>query len=498
MFPGIRSYWLVSSLALCASSAWAAEPGSSAAGAEPNASVVVVLDASSSMLGKIGKATKMSIARDVTHELIGSWDTRLNVGLTAYGHRQSKDCNDIEAVVPLGPLNPESFNAAVDRLKPKGKTPLSAAIKNAADQLGYAQRKSTIIVISDGIENCGGDPCAVAAELEKKGIEFTAHVVGLGSISAAESKELACIAEKTGGEYRGAKDAAALKEALGGLVQQVEQQGGLREPIVGASGASLRQLPEETSGNVRIVAVRTPGGVPLKTVWRIRNADKSKQVGVADGRQSASFSLPPGQYRLLAGAASATSGNAAADLPFEVGPGKNHVLELAYNSGRMTFASFEFEGGPPAQCIFRIRPDGSKQPAGTADLRSKPDFELLSGKYVATVGFGNATVTHSFEVQPGSESSQNIYMNVGRTTLRAVPSPGGKPISKIHWNVYQRKPDGSRGSHVSTADYRTQPTFILVPADYLVRVDVDGGKRTEHVFSVRTGVASSEEFVIAQ
>jgi len=499
MFLRIRSCGVVSLLLWCTSTVWAAEPGSAAAGAEPGASVVLVLDVSSSMLGKIGKTTKMSVARDVTHELIASWDPRLNVGLTAYGHRKSKSCEDIEAVVPLGPLNPESFNAAVDGLKPTGKTPLAAAIKNAADQLGYAQRKATIIVLTDGIENCGGDPCAVAAELEKKGIEFTAHVVGLGSISAADSKQLACIAKKTGGEFRGAKDAAALKEALGGLVQQVEQEGGLHPPVVGAGGASLRQLPEQTSGNVKILAVRTPGGVPLTTVWRIWTADKSKVVGQVDAKPIASLSLPPGQYRLVAYSLASESGNAAADLPFEVGPGKNHVLELAYNSGRMIFATFEYEGGPPISSIFRIRPDGGKQTSGAADRRTKPGFELMSGKYVATVQAGeNAKLTVSFEVQPGSDSSQNIYLNVGKARLRAVPSPGGKPISKIHWNLYQRNPDGSRGARVATEDYRTHPRFILVPGDYVARIDIDGGKRTEHPFSVRTGAESSEEFVVGQ
>jgi Ca-activated chloride channel family protein len=494
MFPRMKSYWLASSLWLCATTASAAEPGSPAVGAEPSASVVLVLDASSSMLGKLGKTTKMSMARDVTHELIAGWDTRLNVGLTAYGHRQSKDCKDIEAVVPLGPLNPEAFNAAVDRLKPKGKTPLAAAIRNAAEQLGYAQRKSTIIVISDGIENCGGDPCAVAAELEKKGIEFTAHVVGLGSISAAESKQLACIAEKSGGEYRGAKDAAALKEALGGLVQQVEQQGGLRPPVVGASGASLRQLPEETSGNVKIISVRTPGGVPLQTVWRIWNADKTKLAAQADSKLRPTFSLPPGQYRLIATAGS----NAVADLPFEVVPGKNHVLELAFNSGQMTFATFEVEGGPPIQSIFRIRPEGSKQLSGSADLRSKPGFELMSGKYVATIEIGNAKLTRSFEVQPGSDSSQDVAMNVGRATLRAVPSPGAAPLSKAHWRLWQLNADGSKGAHAGGEDYRSHPEFILAQGDYVVRVDIDGGRRKEQKFSVRAGAESSEEIVVGQ
>src|SRR4051812_2542602 len=299
MWKQTRAVRWVLGLLLGTSAAPGAEPSSAPA---TSASVVLVLDASSSMLGAIGKSTKMKVARDVTHDLLGSWDARLNVGLTAYGHRQAKSCEDIEAVVPLGPLNREAFNAAVDRLKPKGKTPLAAAIRNAADQLGYAQRKATIIVITDGIENCGGDPCAVAAELKAKGIDFTAHVVGLGALSAKDSKQLACIAEKTGGEYRGAKDAPALKAALAGLVGQVEEQAGLRPATVGADGASLRELPEQTSGNVKIRAVRTPGGVPLQTVWRIWNADKSKVVDQSDATKQHTFHLPPGSYRLVASA----------------------------------------------------------------------------------------------------------------------------------------------------------------------------------------------------
>src|ERR1043165_8717071 len=140
-------------LLLCAAAVSAAEPG---------ASVVVVLDASSSMLGPMGKSTKMKVARQVTHALLKDWDPRMSVGLTAYGHRKPKSCEDIEAVVPLGPLNRQAFGAAVDHLKPRGRTPLAAAIRSAAEQLGYARRKATVIVITDGVENCGGDPCAVA------------------------------------------------------------------------------------------------------------------------------------------------------------------------------------------------------------------------------------------------------------------------------------------------------------------------------------------------
>jgi Ca-activated chloride channel family protein len=489
MWKQTRAVRWVLVLLLGTSATPGAEPGSAPA---TGASVVLVLDASSSMLGAIGKNTKMKVARDVTHDLLGSWDERLNVGLTAYGHRQAKSCGDIEAVVPLGPLNREAFNTAVDGLKPKGRTPLAAAIRNAADQLGYAQRKATIIVITDGIENCGGDPCAVAAELKAKGIDFTAHVVGLGALSAKDSKQLACIAEKTGGEYRGAKDAPALKAALGGLVGQVEEQGGLRPPTVGAGGASLRELPEQTSGNVKIRAVRTPGGVPLQTVWRIWNADKSKVVEQSDATKQHTFHLPPGSYRLVASA----GGNVKTELPLEVAAGKNHALELAFNSGRVKFSTFEFDGGPSIQSIFRINPDGWKGGSAEEDLRSAPDFELMAGKYQLHVQVGNAKITRAFEVTPGSDTSQSIAMDVGKVTLRAVTTPGGTPISKNHWRLSSVPADGAKGAFVAGEDYRSAPKFILAAGDYLAKVEIDGGKKVEHRFAVKAGGNTSEEILV--
>lgn len=487
------TWWLGVVLLMGATGARAAAPDG-----ERSASVVLILDASSSMLGAIGKgnkARKMKVARDVTHELLAGWDARMQVGLTAYGHRKPKSCTDIEAVVPLGPLNRQAFSAAVDRLKPRGRTPLAAALRNAAEQLGYAHRKATVIVITDGLENCGGDPCAVAAELRQKGIDFRAHVVGLGAISSVESKQLACVAEKGGGEYHDAKDAAALKAALGGLVDQLAEQGGLRSPTVGAGGASLRELPE-TAANVQITSVRTPGGAPLRSVWRIWNADKTKQVGLADQKQAAAFDLAPGQYRLLAREAD-FAGNAEADLPFEVSPGQHHALELAYNSGHVTFSTFEVAGGPPVDSVFRIRRKNESDVAGVADWKSAPQFELLAGHYELAVELGNARVRREFAVQPGSETAQNVDLDIGVVIVTVVASPGGQTLHDAHWRIFQIAADGSLASAGST-DYHGQWDFTLEQGDYVARVEIDGGRKGEKHFSVKAGGKTREELVMGK
>ena len=103
----------------------------------------------------------------------------------AYGHREKGSCEDIELVVPPARASAGAITAAADGLKFLGKTPLSAAVRQAAESLKYTEDKATVILITDGVETCNADPCAVGTELEQAGIDFTAHVVGFGLTAEA-------------------------------------------------------------------------------------------------------------------------------------------------------------------------------------------------------------------------------------------------------------------------------------------------------------------------
>src|SRR6185436_2449285 len=85
---------------------------------------VLVLDASGSMSEKIGNETKMKIAQDAVRKLIAGWDADVPLGLTAYGHR-TPTCDDIETILPIGPVDRKLFMKTVDELQPKDSTPLT-------------------------------------------------------------------------------------------------------------------------------------------------------------------------------------------------------------------------------------------------------------------------------------------------------------------------------------------------------------------------------------
>ncbi|HUH77315.1 MAG TPA: VWA domain-containing protein, partial [Devosia sp.] len=175
--------------------------------------VVIVYDASGSMWGQIDGVSKLEIAREVMGDLVQNWSDNTNLGLVAYGHRSEGDCRDIQTLIEPGPVDRASFIDTVNAIRPKGKTPISAAVQHAAELLSYRDNPATVVLISDGLETCQADPCALAEQLSRQGVKFTAHVVGFDLDDGANA-QLACIADNTGGVFVPAQNADELKEAL--------------------------------------------------------------------------------------------------------------------------------------------------------------------------------------------------------------------------------------------------------------------------------------------
>ncbi|MEM7320949.1 MAG: VWA domain-containing protein, partial [Pseudomonadota bacterium] len=148
--------------------------------AAANENVMVVFDGSNSMWGQIDRNAKIEIARDVMENLLGDWTEERSVGLMAYGHRRRGDCGDIEVLVEPGQQSRQTILNQINAITPTGKTPLTDAVEAAAKALSYTDQPATVVLISDGLESCERDPCALAKALKQGGVGFTAHVVGFG------------------------------------------------------------------------------------------------------------------------------------------------------------------------------------------------------------------------------------------------------------------------------------------------------------------------------
>ena len=181
--------------------------------AQKPARVMIVLDASGSMWAQLGGKPKIEIAREAIGEMLRGWDPNVEVGLMAYGHRRKGDCNDIEVLSQPAQVDAVRLTNLVNGIRPNGMTPLSAAVRQAAEALKFSEQPATVILVSDGIETCKADPCELAAELEKLGVGFTVHVIGF-DVQRQDEGGLRCLASTTGGRYLSARDAATLRESL--------------------------------------------------------------------------------------------------------------------------------------------------------------------------------------------------------------------------------------------------------------------------------------------
>jgi hypothetical protein len=182
--------------------------------------VLFVLDASGSMAGRVEGRPKIAVAREVLAGALAELPPDVAVGLEAYGHRRGSDCGDIEVLVPAGPRRGPAIEKAMRALQPRGKTPITGALEQAAEQARRLGGPTSVVLISDGQETCGGDPCAAVAKLRDAGVAVTFHVVGF-DVAAAESAQLRCIAEAGGGTYFGADSAGALSSALASVREKV-------------------------------------------------------------------------------------------------------------------------------------------------------------------------------------------------------------------------------------------------------------------------------------
>lgn len=189
--------------------------------------VLIVFDASGSMEEKIGSETKIHIAKRVLEDVLLKADTEVNLGLRVYGLSNPTgkpyiDCTDSRLLVFPGTNNRRTIISEIHKILPKGFTPITYSLSQAVrDLLPYEGEKS-IILISDGQETCGGDPCELAHDINTQNIDLKIDVVGFGiRDDYLAQKQLKCIALNTEGKYFSADSAEELAYGLSQTINKV-------------------------------------------------------------------------------------------------------------------------------------------------------------------------------------------------------------------------------------------------------------------------------------
>lgn len=194
--------WLSFLLCLVSAPAAIADPRDQLRRCELDA--MLVFDASGSMAGTdwIGQVSRFSHVRRALARILPEITPIRRLGLITYGPGPYNKCDNIELQLKPGRYSPPQIMSRVDSLVPAGRTPLTAAIERAAEQLRYKEERSVIVLLTDGEETCGGKPCELARRLKQFGRDVTVHVISYLWRETATGRGLLqsrCLARETGG-----------------------------------------------------------------------------------------------------------------------------------------------------------------------------------------------------------------------------------------------------------------------------------------------------------
>lgn len=181
--------------------------------------VLFVFDASRSMKTQHGSKTRIVGAKELFYNFLDSLSKQKNIefALRMYGHTVKYppgDCKDSKLIVPFGKNNKSLIKSKVSEAKPTGITPIEHSLIESASDFPDNKAINTIILITDGIEECGGDPCSARKKLMEKGIVLKPFIIGIG-LTPEQIKTFECV-----GEYHDFDDTKTISDITAIITKQ--------------------------------------------------------------------------------------------------------------------------------------------------------------------------------------------------------------------------------------------------------------------------------------
>ena len=213
--------------------------------AQQKTRILFVLDGSGSMYARMEKETRIAVAKRLLIRMVDSLKNvkDVEIALRIYGHQSSKskqDCRDTKLEVGFRKQNHDEINDVIAKMSPKGTTLIAYSLQEAAYDFpkdpGY---RNVIILITDGLEECQGDPCAVSEALQRQGVVLKPFIIGLGG-SEDFIKAFECV-----GRYFDASTESEFENVLGVVVSQA-----INETTVQVNLLDIHSQATETNVNM--------------------------------------------------------------------------------------------------------------------------------------------------------------------------------------------------------------------------------------------------------
>lgn len=444
--------------------------------------VVLVLDASGSMATPLGRESRLDAARRVVLDTLTLFSPQRPAGLVAYGHRRKDDCTDIETLQKIAPVDVPAIRKSLSTLRPTGMTPLSASLRHAAGMLGADG--GVVMLVSDGLENCREDPCAVVDALKRANARLVFHVVGFG-MADGEMKRLACIADKGGGRAIETRDATRLEQALKTLVETPPPPSS--PPAAPAPPAQTVEKPvvppPPTPKPVTLRATVGGTSVPGPVLFTV-TAQNGGTVYEGKGTE-VTPDLVPGAYKVRVTIANARS---EADVTVTGAADERHDVALA--AGFASFSVIAAQGldlkdtdlkGDP---VWALAPKDGQGPA-ELDPVLAPAAMLAPGRYDVAVSLGGFTARTEIAVAAGKSVQATLDLDLGKVTLEAGTAGADRPLDSgtgLSWSLDSAK----AGQPPLKAEAVARPTFLAAAGAYKAHLTLSGTTLSQDV-AVQSG-----------
>ena len=360
--------------------------------------VLFIFDASQSMYAQWDGNSRMEIAKELLSNMLDSLDNKenLQVGLRCYGHQKPsppQDCRDTRLEVPFGNNTTPAIKKRLKTLRPKGTTPIAKALESGALDFPEitSNSRNIVILITDGIEECGGDPCAVSRLYQEKKIILKPFVIGIG-LSEEYKKNFECV-----GTFYDARNPDEFKNILDVVISQV-----LNSTTAQVNLLDENEMPTET--NVPLSFYDSFSGILQYNFIHTMNSRGNPDTLNID---------PVLSYKVVAHTIPQTE----AEGDWKLIPGKHTTIPIKCPQGTLSISSAINK--TKVECI--IREKGKTETLNVQQLNTKQRY--LTGEYDLEI----LTLPRIYEtVRVNQSESTNVKIpEPGLVVLSASSSPYG-------------------------------------------------------------------------
>lgn len=229
-------------------------PPGTVAGPVPPARVIVAVDASGSMAGRVSSRQKLDLAKAAAAAFVEELPETAEAGLLVFGQAgnnradgKAQSCAAVDLPVQMT-RERAALVRSVSTIRPVGWTPLAAALQRAEALLAANGRpgEQVIYVVSDGQETCGGDPVAVARSINQGATKAIINIIGF-AVPSGEAASLQAVAAAGGGSFVNAGTDREVDATVGRIREdgrkaknRLAQSGAVAQNSIAASGAAAK------------------------------------------------------------------------------------------------------------------------------------------------------------------------------------------------------------------------------------------------------------------